>query len=186
MRLFVAINMPARERERLYRATADLRHGEYPARWVQEAQLHLTMKFIGEVPAEEVSLIDRAVAKAACGSPSFRLHLEGIGGFPSLRAPRVVWLGAEVSSDLVSLHDALETALDGVGVPREERRFRPHITLARARRGAPRSRWKGIEEQAAAVDFTADLAVQSLDLMRSELSPRGARYSVVRVHALTA
>ncbi len=184
MRLFVAINLPARERERLYHATADLRNGDHPARWVLEAQLHLTMKFIGEVPAKEVGSIDTAVGKAAAGSESFQLHLERIGGFPSLCAPRVVWLGAEGSTALLSLYEALETALVDVGVPAENRAFRPHVTLARARRRARRSQWEGIEELAAAVDFTADLAVQSLDLMRSELNPRGARYSVVQEHAL--
>lgn len=185
MRLFVAINLPARERERLYRAVADLREREYPARWVGEAQLHVTMKFIGEVPAEDVGAIEAAVGKATAGSTEFPLHLERVGGFPSLRAPRVVWLGAERSTELLSLYEALETALHEVGVPAEDRVFRPHVTLARARRGARRSLWRGIEELASAVDFTADLKVRSLDLMRSELNPRGARYTVVRAHALS-
>jgi 2'-5' RNA ligase len=184
VRLFVAINLPADERARLYRATADLRGGGHPARWVREAQLHLTMKFIGQVRDEEVPPIDTAVGKAAAAGRSFRLHLEGIGGFPSLRAPRVIWLGAEHTTAILSLHESLEVALEGVGVQSEDRAFRPHVTLARARRGARRSQWGGIEQLAAGVEFDTDLQVQSLDLMRSELNPRGARYTVLRAHTL--
>ncbi len=181
MRLFVAINLPLEERDRLQRAAGVLRAAHLPVRWVQADALHLTLKFLGEVPEERAGEIESALDAAAAGYAPFELELRGLGGFPNLANPRVVWVGVHAPPELARLAAAVEEAMADLGFPREGRAFTPHLTLGRAERDARAGQFRELGRLAAAFDFAAQVPARSVDLMRSHLSPRGARYE--RLHA---
>ena len=108
MRLFVAVNLPSKERDRIHRAARPLRDRAMPVRWVVSENYHLTLKFLGEVRPERVGYIDRVLARVAAGSPCFTADFGGFGAFPSVRRPRVLWLGIEPTPALRCLKQDVE------------------------------------------------------------------------------
>lgn len=181
MRLFVALNLPVAERDRLQRAAGALRVAHLPVRWVQGDALHLTLKFLGEVPEQRAGEIEAGLDRVAGTVVPFELELRGLGGFPNLANPRVVWVGVHAPPELARLASGVEDAMAEMGFPREARPFTPHLTLGRAERDARASAFRGLARLAADFDFSARIPAHSIDLMRSHLSPRGARYE--RLHA---
>jgi 2'-5' RNA ligase len=184
VRLFVAINLPDSEKERLYNSISPLRAGRFPVRWVASPSLHITLKFLGEVPEHESRPVKDALnAAAACCSP-FLLKLHGIGAFPNLRRPRVVWMGADPAPELLRLQAEMEAHLSELGFERETRPFSPHLTLGRAEMNARASDFAALESVAARIDCRSETSITTVDLMLSELNRTGARYSVISAAAL--
>ena len=133
MRLFVAIPLP----DDLCARLAGLAGGIPRARWVAPENLHLTLRFIGEVDGAQASDADAALALIS--SPAFTLSLSGVGCFGATNKTRAIWAGAEESAELSRLHGRVERALQQSGLPPEGRKFKAHVTLARfsGGRGAP-------------------------------------------------
>jgi 2'-5' RNA ligase len=125
MRLFVAIDLPEAVKERLSMISCGLPG----ARWVKPEQLHLTMRFIGEVDGDRFLDIRDELAEVSC--ESFPMQLQGVGFFPPRKKPRVVWVGLEKNEQLVRLRKRIEAVLVRTGLEPEGRKFAPHITLAR-------------------------------------------------------
>lgn len=125
IRLFVALDLPDDVRRRL----AGLGGGVPGARWTEPESLHLTLRFIGEVPEDQATDIDAALAEIQ--APGFDLTLDGVGVYGSGRNARVLWAGVERNEALGHLQAKVESALVRTGLPAEERRFSPHVTLAR-------------------------------------------------------
>ncbi len=188
MRLFLALNLPPAERERIRRATAPLRAAVLPVRWVETDALHLTLKFLGEVADAQAADVQAAAARVAGEFPDFDYELRGLGGFPNLRVPRVVWVGVQAPPALPRLAVALDQAMAELGFPREERPFSAHLTLGRAERGAGAGAgaFGKLAALAAEFDYAARIEAHSVDLMRSHLSPRGARYERIAAAPLGA
>ncbi|HEX7119320.1 MAG TPA: RNA 2',3'-cyclic phosphodiesterase [Longimicrobiales bacterium] len=184
MRLFLAINLPDREREAVYGAAAPLREVGLPVRWVETESLHVTLKFLGWVRPEHVGRVERAMAEAAAKTQPFEMSIGGLGAFPSLRRPRVIWLGVEATPPLRCLKHDLEWQFAPLGYEREVRAFQPHITLGRAGRDAAAGEFRDLEALCARVDHRAVVPVDRIDLMRSELSRAGARYERIASAAL--
>jgi 2'-5' RNA ligase len=177
IRSFVAVLLPDAVRARLAAAVADLRARAPEVAWVRSDNLHLTLRFLGEVPPAVLARIGEAVTVATAGIAPFTVQVGGLGGFPPEHAPRVVWAGVMAGgAELVALHAALEAQLVARGVPGEGRTFHPHVTLGRARdpRGAGR-----LAGALRAGPVFGEVRVGALHLMRSELGPGGARYSVL-------
>lgn len=132
MRLFVALALPDLIADNLL-----LLQGGVPgARWSQRDQLHLTLRFIGEVDGRDATAIDDALA--AIHAPRFTLELKGVGEFGG-KNPRALWAGVDDDAAVKHLQRKIESALQRIGLSAEERKFAPHITLARLR-AAPRDR----------------------------------------------
>ena len=127
MRLFVAIDLPETVKEQL----AMICCGLPGARWVKPEQLHLTLRFIGEVNGDR--FLDIRDNLMEVSSESFPLQLQGVGFFPPRKKPRVVWVGLEKNEQLLRLRSRIETVLVRTGLEPEGRKFAPHITLARLR-----------------------------------------------------
>lgn len=127
IRLFVALDFPPEVRERL----AGLQGGVPGARWSEPGTLHLTLRFIGEVPEDQAHDIDAALAEVEASA--FPLTLDGVGSFGHGRGARVLWAGVERNEALTRLAAKVESALVRAGLPAEERKFTPHVTLARLR-----------------------------------------------------
>lgn len=125
IRLFVAIELPEAVRDRLGRACCDVPG----ARWTEPGQMHLTLRFVGEV--DELVFRDVEAALDEVRADPFELELKGVGHFPPRGEPRVLWAGLGRSEPLVALQKRVEAAVERGGVPRDGRRFSPHVTLAR-------------------------------------------------------
>jgi 2'-5' RNA ligase len=179
MRVFVALNLPKKERQRIHRATRELRERDLPVRWVDVDNFHVTLKFLGEVRPDRIPRVEEALQRVAASTQPFTVALGGFGAFPTVRKPRVVWLGLDATPELRCLKQDLEWTLSDVGFDTETRAFHPHVTLGRAGAGDGAGAFRGLDETLAAMPFACDLSVRSVDLMRSHISRTGARYSVL-------
>lgn len=145
-------------------------------KWVRPDQLHFTMKFLGEVPADRVAAARRALGAAVSGVPAFDLVLSGLGAFPPGGPPRVVWAGcAEGREALVALAARVEREMAAEGFPAETRPFAAHLTLGRVK--DPREA-RGLRERLVphAADPFGRIRVGEVVLFRSRLSPAGPSY----------
>ena len=165
-RLFTAIDLP----EDIRLAVTGIGKDLPGARCVPQEQLHLTLRFIGDVDDVAFAAVRPALAKV-CATP-FALTLRGIGHFPPGRHPRVLWIGLDGSAPLMALQQDVELALVGAGIPPEERSFSPHLTLARLK-DTPPHLVAGLEERFK--DFTAGpFPVTEFHLYSSTLTHNGA------------
>ena len=181
MRCFVAVDVPAEVRMRVAALASRLRRAlpRADVRWSPTEQLHVTLKFLGEVPDARVPAIEQALRAVAAAQAPLSLVAAGAGGFPNASRPRVLYVGILGQiDDLVRLAGAVEGALEAAGFPRESRAFRGHLTIGRVRTPRPvagRAAALGNEVGAAAGTWIADEIV----LYRSRLHPSGAIHEPV-------
>jgi 2'-5' RNA ligase len=167
--------LPDELRQRLATATERLRPHAADVTWVTPANLHVTLKFLGQVAESRVAVLTDALRAAVAGQRAFDVAVRGLGAFPSPTRPRVLWAGLEdATGGLTALGERVDACCGGLGFPRETRAFAAHVTLGRVRE--PRRQPALGEALARPADF-GRLRVECVSLMRSELSPRGARYS---------
>lgn len=185
MRLFVAVNLPEAERARIHAAMAGLRDAGLPVRWTEPAGYHLTLKFLGEVRRDGAERVTGALDRVAGATAPFDVELSGVGAFPTIRRPQVIWLGVEPTPALRCLKQDIEWALAEHGFERETRAFHPHITLGRALASDGAGSFRGLDELAASQEFRGGLHVASVDLMRSQLGRKGPSYSVLHASVLS-
>lgn len=174
MRVFVAVNFPARLRQKIARLCRPMQEAGVPGRWNEADQIHLTLKFIGEIPATEVDSVAAALEEVAGSFRPFDMGFGAIGAFPSPRRPRVIWLGVEQTPELRFVKDDLERRLADLGIAREERPYQPHVTLGRAPRDAEAGEFRRLEEVARSLRIPDVYRVTHLDLMKSQLGTGGA------------
>jgi len=179
MRLFIALNLPKKDRASIYRAARPLREEDMPVRWLHADHFHVTLKFLGEVRREQVAGVEEAMSRVASETKAFSTTLGGFGAFPTIRRPRVIWLGVGASPELRCLKQDLEWALGDVGFDAETRAFHPHVTLGRANDRNGAGAFRGLDEQMAALKFKGKVKVHTLDLMRSHVSREGSTYTVL-------
>ena len=181
LRLFVAAQLPAAAQQAATAALAQLRAADPGGwRWVQPQALHLTLRFLGETPADQAPAAAAAMRRAAADSPPLEPALHGAGIFGG-RRPRVLWLGLNGDLDgLQTLAAQLNLELEREGWPAEPRPLRPHITLARARRGASAAQLAAGRTLAAGLETRSEpFAVTAAQLIQSRLRPTGAEYSTL-------
>lgn len=185
MRLFIALNLPKKERTRIHRAARVLRDAGIPVRWVDPDHYHVTLKFLGQVRKELVPRIEEAMVRAAESNRPFSTELSAFGAFPTVRRPRVIWLGVAATPELRCLKQDLEWALGELGFEAETRAFHPHVTLGRADESGGAGAFRGLDDLVAGLSFAGGIKVHSIDLMNSRLSREGPRYEVVKSVKLT-
>jgi RNA 2',3'-cyclic 3'-phosphodiesterase len=188
IRSFVAIELPEEAKKGLTRLRKELERDEHRfVKWVDPQGIHLTLKFLGNVPSERVTEIAEAVKKAVQGISPFLLEISGLGAFPSLKQARVLWVGVGGELDKLStLQQNIDSALAALGFAKEERPFVAHLTLARIREGAspPERRSFGELVASAAFEDKYPIEVETVRLMRSRLTPAGAIYTCLSVVGL--
>lgn len=178
MRAFIAMDITDEVRRRLPRVQQELGAAPAKVKWVPPGNLHVTMKFLGDVDEETVERVKAAMAEAAADDGPIEFDVHGIGAFPPRGRPRVVWAGVSRGGEAIGrLHDRLERALRPLGVKRD-RRFSPHITIGRVKssRGA-RELSELIESRPEQTYGTCPGA--ELVLYKSTLTPQGAEYEAV-------
>ena len=187
MRIFIALDLDDSIRERLQRFMDGVNGFAPDARWVPSESLHVTLKFIGEKPTEAVEEVKQVLSKVR--AEPFDLAFRGYGFFPTPKAARVFWVGIETGPQLASLAGAVDEATSALGIPRENRAFSPHLTLARggSRSGSPGWRKEDgpnknfhyLQEKLAmlpAPDF-GTMTAREFFLYQSKLSRGGSRYT---------
>jgi RNA 2',3'-cyclic 3'-phosphodiesterase len=175
MRLFIALDIPENVRNSLAALTAKLRPACRNARWVRIEGLHVTLKFIGETPAEKTELITSALASIPPRAP-IPITFRGLGFFPDERRPHVLWAGVKAGAELAELAGAVETALEPLGIPREDRGFSPHLTLARLETPRVLGAFQDAVRNAGRLAFGRTTA-EEFHLYQSILKPGGAEYT---------
>jgi len=172
------LNLPKRERRRIQSATQILQEEDFPVRWIGLENFHITMKFLGRVSGEQVEPIEEAMSKVASQATVFSIALGGLGAFPSIRSPGLIWLGLGTSPELRRLKQDPEWALAECGFESKARTFHPHITHARAKEMGSAGKFRGLDKPLVELDVSGKLKVDGINLIRSQLSKNGARYSV--------
>ena len=182
IRSFVAIELE----EDIKRALDELQQAlrgkgvEDQVRWVKPDGMHLTLKFLGNVPADRINELTLSLTRGSHRARQFRIGFRGLGCFPSLSRPNVIWVGVEgETEELVALQEGIEEHLSLLGFPPEKRGYAPHLTLGRVRRdvAASQRRRLGSLIEGLAVGPLGEMSVREISLIRSDLSPSGARYS---------
>jgi 2'-5' RNA ligase len=175
MRLFVALELSETVRSALIKLVQQLRGAAADVRWVRPEGMHLTLKFIGEMPAEKLPPIKAALRGATSPAP-VHLDFQGLGYFPNQRRPRVFWVGVHASDNLAPLAAQVEDLLSPLGIVREKRAYAPHLTLGRFKSADGLER---LQQLIAALSSTrfGQCDADSFVLYQSRLSPKGAEYT---------
>jgi 2'-5' RNA ligase len=187
MRLFIALDIPDAIRDRIARFLEGVSGFAPDARWAKPESLHVTLKFIGEQPDSAVEQIKHALSTIESGAPE--IHLRGYGFFPTAKSARVFWIGIEATPQLGALAAAIDNKMPGLGIPKEDRAFSPHLTLARSSGGsgsprrnkadAPNRAFQRLQEKLAALPASefGTMTPSSFFLYQSQLSPKGSKYT---------
>ena len=185
-RVFCAIELPSLVLEKIsaHINRLQLMAPDSPASWSRPENVHLTLKFIGEIAQTQISDLSQAAANAVAGFSSFEIAIKDTGSFPKRGTPRVFWIGIEDhSGQLAQLQAKLEEECLRLGFEKEVRAFNPHLTIARGRKpqGA-RALATAYKEMGFA---STEVCVNELSVIRSELSSKGSNYTTISRHALT-
>jgi RNA 2',3'-cyclic 3'-phosphodiesterase len=184
MRLFVALEIPSAVRENLSELLKALHAVSPQTRWVRPENLHVTLKFIGEVPETKLAAIRTALAQVRSGQ-FVKLDFQGLGFFPNEKHARVFWAGIEASPNLRTLAADIEKATEILGTPKEQRAFSPHLTLARFEPPRLPEKLRAVIQENSGCDF-GSLRTHQFHLIESKLKPSGAEYTTVESFSFAA
>lgn len=187
MRLFLALDIDDAIRERIARFVEGVRNFAPDARWVHAESLHVTLKFIGEQPESALLALKQTLSQV--GVPACEIRFQGYGFFPTPKSARVFWIGMQAGPELATLAAAIDDKMPALGIPKEDRAFSPHLTLARGRggSGSPRRRredkpnrvFQHLQEKLAALPSPefGTMTPREFFLYQSQLSPKGSKYT---------
>ena len=181
IRAFIAIEMPSEIQASLDKVSANLAAEleSIPIRWIPAENIHLTLKFLGDVSISNIELLKEILSAEAVLQTAFEISVGELGAFPSQSRPRVLWVAVQAPPSLQSIRSGLENETARIGYAREKRSFSPHLTLGRVSRNAnPREVRKVCEVlNNHTVGFLGAARVHDLHLFRSDLKPGGAVYT---------
>jgi 2'-5' RNA ligase len=183
MRLFVALELPVEIRKALGLLVKEMASARAQVRWVDPQNMHLTLKFLGEVAEEKEQMIYEVSRLAAKEVRPFTVRVEDVGAFPSARRPRVIWVGIGKSPQLATLARRLEEEFQAVGFPSEKRPWTPHLTLGRVKTEVHS---RDLEAKLSAAKFPPrTFSVERISIVKSVLKPSGPVYTTLREIPLT-
>lgn len=181
LRAFIAVEIPAPIQEAIHKQTSGLRQalGADSVRWVAAGNLHLTLKFLGDISPSSLELLSQMLATEAAQVPGFDIQVGGLGSFPNLKRPRVIWVGLEAPAALETMRRGIEAAAALLGYAGEERPSSPHLTIGRVRQNLSASELQKIRTglEAAKIGRIGPVQVGAIHLFKSELHPTGSVYS---------
>lgn len=181
IRAFIAINLSPEITQSIDDVTRRLqeRLPEIPIRWVPAQNIHLTIKFLGDVSISNLEVLKKILHAESNHHAPFEFSVGDLGAFPSINRPRVIWVGVEAPPELHNLQHGIETETTRLGYAREKRAYSPHLTLARVSRNATSADIGQIREvlKNCTIGFLGAARVQEVHLYRSELQPGGAVYT---------
>ena len=180
LRTFVAIEIGSANRARAEELIETFHAAGADVKWVGPENLHLTLKFLGEVQSRETHRVCEAVQRGVAKVEPFEFEFHGAGAFPNAGRPRTLWIGAGTGEEeMIALHDHVDAALGKLGFRKEHRRFHPHLTIGRVRRGGP-----GVAELGQLVEQHADfsagrISVRQAVVFSSQLTGSGPIYEAL-------
>lgn len=180
-RAFIAIDLPQEILDRMEQVVELLQESrkDLPVRWVPTENIHLTLKFLGDVSDSNYEMLTRILVVEAANNQPFPLSVGDLGAYPNMRRPRVIWVGVEAPTEMMVLQRAIDTETARLGYPSEKRKFSPHLTLGRVDRNASTREVKDIGQvlKKNEVGFLGAARVEEIHLYRSDLQPGGAVYT---------
>jgi 2'-5' RNA ligase len=186
IRTFIALEIPAAILDQIAAVQARFKAGLPGSviRWTKPDGIHLTLKFLGQTPHDQIDLIASTLRATVATQPAFALEVSGAGCFPNLHQPRIVWIGIhedQAAHHLRTLQHAVEAATEPLGYPIERREFSPHLTLGRVAHDVRPADLKKVGEviDAAGVGVLGRFEVRQVTLIKSDLQPHGAVYTVL-------
>jgi 2'-5' RNA ligase len=181
IRAFIAIDLSKEIIHRLDQVSTQLKGQlvKLPIRWVPVENIHLTLKFLGDVSDANLEMLTKILTGIVAAHRSFEISAGGLGAFPKIHQPRVIWIGLEVPPELITIQHMLELETGRLGYTREERPFSPHLTMGRVSRNASVAETQAIGKvlETTKVGFLGATRVKFICLYRSDLNPTGAVYT---------
>lgn len=180
-RSFIAVDIPAGVQEALGQVEDQLRERlpETPIRWVEPEKIHLTLKFLGDVSRENLDMVKKILSSEVAKRHAMEIGIGGIGAFPKMRHPRVVWVGVEAPEELHALRRGIEDGVARLGYDYDKYDFTPHLTLGRVSRKASSREVRNVGKvlHDFQVGFIGVARVDEVHIYRSDLQPDGAVYT---------
>lgn len=181
LRAFIAIELPSLLQEAIEKQTSRLRQtlGSDIIRWVPPENMHLTLKFLGDIATSHVDFLKQLLTREASIHLQFDLQIGGLGSYPNSRRPRVLWAGLHAPADLAALQKSIEAGTTRLGYEQEERAFSPHLTLGRVRQTISPSEMQKVRTALDTIQLgnIGTARVNSIHLFKSELHPGGSIYT---------
>lgn len=181
IRAFIAIELSREIQSKLEQVSAQLKQRleGLPVRWVPVENVHLTLKFLGDVSLSNLDILKKILRSVGSSHPPFEISAGGLGAFPKPHRPRVIWVGLEAPPELAALQHAIDVETARLGYAREERPFSPHLTVGRVSRNATPADIHAIAGviEDFRIGFLGAARVGAVHLYRSDLQPGGAIYT---------
>ena len=181
LRTFIAADIPPAVQKSIQQQVDRLRNklGDSSIRWTPVHNIHLTLKFLGDISTNDVDILTQALRAESNAHPAFDVPIQRLGSFPNSKRARVLFIGIQPPAELEALQQGVEAACEGVGYEADMRPFSPHLTIGRVRRGISPSEQGKIYEilRDATIDSLGIARVDSLHLYKSERKPNGAVYT---------
>lgn len=181
LRAFIAIDLPQPIQEAIEKQTSRLRQaaGDGLVRWIPPQNIHLTLKFLGNIAASHMDFLKQLLHQSADSHQPFDVQIGGIGSFPNSKLPRVLWAGVHAPADLASLQKNIEAGAARLGYEKEARPFSPHLTLGRVRQGIDSRDLQKISAALNGIQIgnIGSARVDAVHLYKSELRPEGSLYT---------
>jgi 2'-5' RNA ligase len=183
IRSFIAVDLPKSLVDSLHRSSDHLRAllNGLPVRWVPVQNIHLTLKFLGDVSERNLRMIQTIIQAEAAAHQVFEISVGGFGVFPNLANPRVIWVGVEAPDELIKLQRRIDAETARLGYAPDQRAFSPHLTFGRVSRNASPKEVRGVSEllRSHSIGFLGAARIEDVTLFRSDLGPDGAVYSKI-------
>ncbi len=178
IRTFIAVDLPQDVKMEVDKLTTEFRNEGPGINWVKAGNLHITMRFLGDIDENMVPELAENIKTNTCGFSKFDLSLKGLGGFPNLIMPRVIWIGTEGGKrKLLDLATSVELACIGSKFGKSDKRFLPHLTIGRVKTPS------GIEKLLKKIERTPfeslPFEITEVTIFKSELSPAGPKYTAL-------
>lgn len=180
LRAFIAIEIPLPIRQAVCTATSDLQKElNSLVRWVPLENMHLTLKFLGDVSSTNLDMVTQMISAEADLFECFEIHLDGLGSFPNLKRARVLFIGIRAPAVLSALHRGIESAAKRLGYESEERDFSPHLTIGRVKQNiaAPEQQTIRRALEGTKIASLGTAKIDSVHLYKSDLKPTGSVYT---------
>ena len=189
IRTFIAVDLPPNVLDAMGQISAQLQSKlpNTPVRWVNFEKMHLTLKFLGDISTENIGMVERILKSEAAKRPVMEIGIGGIGAFPKMRHPRVIWIGVEAPTELFDLRRGIEDGVARLGYNYDKYEFTPHLTLGRISRKASASDVRAVGNvlHDFQVGFIGVTRIDAVHLYRSDLHPDGAQYTRLYTADLT-
>ena len=181
IRAFIALDIPKEIQDCLVTVSSKLKEqiGDVPIRWVAPQNIHLTLKFLGDVSFNNIEVLKESIKTEAAGHQPMVFSVGGVGAFPKIRNPRVIWVGVEAPPEMIALQRGIDAQTTRIGYSPDRRPFSPHLTLGRVSRNAKAQEIRKVGDvlSNSTIGFLGVGRVNAVHLYRTDLEPDGAVYT---------